>query len=275
MADPARQAGARCSRSARRRRQRSVRAIGTFTSDSGRLVDPARRRRSTADLDLEFMHDGHPGVANRSRPATSARRDLSDPDLAGRNRLQARRCSACCRTSTSASKEWIIPPIRPRGAGGQRRQAAVSASVRTARRMPRSWPPSSARRGAWCSPNGLNPRYSQASTPRLDGRVRARRGHAQHRWPTGGDPEFTAILDNYCWGNCRKEEQCLGALVHASYALRDLATGLPHAVRVRQGLACNNEFRAYSARWRPQDHPHPRLHPRVGDVRHRRCRTAR
>ena len=38
----------------------------------------------------------------------------------------------------------------------------------------------------------------------------------------GGDPDYTVILDNYCWGNTR-DPQCLGELVRATEALCALA----------------------------------------------------
>jgi phosphoribosylformylglycinamidine synthase len=88
--------------------------------------------------------------------------------------------------------------------------------------------------------NGLNPRYSRIDPAAmaecaLDEAMR-------NIVAVGGDPEFTAILDNYCWGNCRKEEQ-LGALVHASFALRDLALAY-HTPFVSGKDSLNNEFNA-------------------------------
>jgi phosphoribosylformylglycinamidine (FGAM) synthase-like enzyme len=58
---------------------------------------------------------------------------------------------------------------------------------------------------------------------------------------TGGDPEFTAVLDNYCWANTRKPEQ-LGALVRASFALSELALVL-RTPFVSGKDSLNNEFR--------------------------------
>ena len=57
----------------------------------------------------------------------------------------------------------------------------------------------------------------------------------------GGDPERTAILDNYCWGNCDKPDR-LGGLVRCSEAARDLAIayGTPF-ISGKDSL--NNEYR--------------------------------
>src|SRR5262249_59455933 len=57
----------------------------------------------------------------------------------------------------------------------------------------------------------------------------------------GGDPDRTAILDNFSWGNCDKEDR-LGALVLAAFACRDaaIAYGTPF-ISGKDSL--NNEYR--------------------------------
>lgn len=56
----------------------------------------------------------------------------------------------------------------------------------------------------------------------------------------GGDPNRTAILDNFCWGNC-EDPQTMGALVRACQACYDAATtyGTPF-ISGKDSL--NNEF---------------------------------
>src|SRR5690606_31948497 len=61
--------------------------------------------------------------------------------------------------------------------------------------------------------NGLNPRYSKIDPASmaecaLDEAMR-------NSVAAGGDPDYTVILDNYCWGNTR-DPQCLGELVRAT-----------------------------------------------------------
>jgi phosphoribosylformylglycinamidine synthase len=57
----------------------------------------------------------------------------------------------------------------------------------------------------------------------------------------GGDPNHTAILDNFCWGNAQKPDR-LGGLVRAAYGCLDaaLALGTPF-VSGKDSL--NNEFK--------------------------------
>jgi phosphoribosylformylglycinamidine synthase len=88
--------------------------------------------------------------------------------------------------------------------------------------------------------SGLNPRYSKIDPAAmaecaLDEALR-------NIVAVGGDPDRTAILDNYCWGNTDKPER-LGGLVRASLALCDVARayGTPF-VSGKDSL--NNEFRA-------------------------------
>ncbi|MEZ5965900.1 MAG: AIR synthase-related protein [Planctomycetota bacterium] len=86
---------------------------------------------------------------------------------------------------------------------------------------------------------GLNPRYSKIDPAAmaecaLDEAMR-------NLVAAGGDPENTAVLDNYCWGNTGREDQ-LGGLVRASFALRDLALVL-RTPFVSGKDSLNNEFR--------------------------------
>jgi phosphoribosylformylglycinamidine synthase len=64
----------------------------------------------------------------------------------------------------------------------------------------------------------------------------------------GGDPERTAVLDNYCWGNSEKPDR-LGGLVRATLALCDVARayGTPF-VSGKDSL--NNEYRRRTRRSR-------------------------
>ena len=57
----------------------------------------------------------------------------------------------------------------------------------------------------------------------------------------GGDPDHTAILDNFCWGNAQKPDR-LGGLVRAAYGCRDAAVafGTPF-ISGKDSL--NNEFK--------------------------------
>ncbi|MEE2888756.1 MAG: phosphoribosylformylglycinamidine synthase subunit PurL [Planctomycetota bacterium] len=205
--------------------------IGTF-NDTGRLVI---RYQGTvhADLDLAFMHDGIPAW---ERQATYTPAQLADPELAAETDCR-QALLAVLSDFNVASKEWIIRQydheVQANSAGkplvGVCEDGPADAAVLA--------PKLGSNRGVVLS-NGLIPRYSKIDPAAmaecaLDEAMR-------NLVAAGGDPEYTAILDNYCWGNCRKPEQ-LGGLVHASFALRDLALAY-HTPFVSGKDSLNNEF---------------------------------
>jgi phosphoribosylformylglycinamidine synthase len=208
-------------------------AIGTF-NDTGRLVIRYDGTQH-ADLDLSFMHDGIPEWERTARyvpPTVTPFTPGEDYDI---------RASLLAILSdfNVASKEWIIRQydheVQAGSAGkplvGVKEDGPADAAVIA--------PKLGSSRGVVLA-NGLNPRYSRIDPAAmaecaLDEAMR-------NIVAVGGDPEYTAILDNYCWGNCRKEEQ-LGGLVHASFALRDLALAY-HTPFVSGKDSLNNEFNA-------------------------------
>ncbi|MBM4063710.1 MAG: phosphoribosylformylglycinamidine synthase, partial [Planctomycetes bacterium] len=88
--------------------------------------------------------------------------------------------------------------------------------------------------------NGLVPRYSRIDPAAmaecaLDEALR-------NVVAAGGDPDYTAVLDNYCWGNTR-DPQAFGELVRATEALCALA--LAYRTPFVSGKdSLHNEFRA-------------------------------
>ena len=208
-------------------------AIGNFT-DSGRLrieYDGTVH----ADLDLAFMHEGIPEWERQARLVLP---ELHDPEFPPEIDL-AKALLGLLSDFNIASKEWIIRQydheVQAGSVGkplvGPHQDGPADAAVLA--------PKLGSQRGITLA-NGLNPRYS-----RIDPAAMAECALDEAMRNTvavGGDPEFTAILDNYCWGNCKKEEQ-LGALVHASFALRDLALAY-HTPFVSGKDSLNNEFNA-------------------------------
>ncbi|MHC4077238.1 MAG: phosphoribosylformylglycinamidine synthase subunit PurL [Planctomycetota bacterium] len=206
--------------------------IGAF-NDSGQLVikyDGVVR----GDLDLRFLHEGLPEF---TREATFKAPDLEDPELAPERDLRGALLAALADPNI-ASKEWIIRQydheVQAASARkplcGTKRDGPADAAVLA--------PKLDSRRGIVLA-NGLNPRYGRIDPAAmaecaLDEAMR-------NIVAAGGDPEYTAVLDNYCWGNTDRPEQ-LGALVRASFALRDLALAY-HTPFVSGKDSLNNEFR--------------------------------
>ena len=130
------------------------------------------------------------------------------------------------------------PPVRSRGAGRQRHQAAGRRRTTTARAMRRCVTPVL---GSWAGLAigcGINPRYGDLdpyamAAAAIDEAVR-------NVVAVGADPARIALLDNFCWGNTDRPE-VLGSLVRAAEACRDvaLAFGTPF-ISGKDSL--NNEF---------------------------------
>jgi phosphoribosylformylglycinamidine synthase len=186
------------------------------------------------ELDLHFLHEGLPVIERAARYVPPS---LGDPDVAEPRDLGAV-LLALLADPNVASKEWLIRQydheVQAAAAGkplcGVRADGPADAAVLA--------PKLGSRRGLVLA-CGLNPRYSKIDPAAmaecaLDEAMR-------NVVAAGGDPETTAVLDNYCWGNTSKEQQ-LGGLVRASEALAELAlTFRTPFVSGKDSL--NNEFR--------------------------------
>lgn len=207
--------------------------LGRFTGDQRLVVKFAGITH--ADLDLHFLHKGLPVRVQHASYQPPALREPNlppEPD-AGAALLAVMADYGVC------SKEWIIRQydheVQAGSAGkplcGVREDGPADAAVLA--------PKLGSRRGLVVG-NGLNPRYSRIDPAAmaecaLDEAMR-------NIVATGGDPDYTVILDNYCWGNTR-DPQALGELVRATEAVCDLA--LCYRTPFVSGKdSLHNEFRA-------------------------------
>ncbi|MBI5853428.1 MAG: phosphoribosylformylglycinamidine synthase subunit PurL [Planctomycetes bacterium] len=207
--------------------------LGTFC-DSGKLV---LRHGDVVhgELDLEFLHEGLPVFL---RKATWKPRALRDPTLAPETDFAGALLRVLADPNV-ASKEWIVRQydheVQAGSAGkpfvGRRADGPGDGSVVA--------PKLGSSRGFVVS-SGLNPRYS-----RIDPAAMAECAideAMRNVVACGGDPEFTAILDNYCWASCKRPES-LGELVRATRALCEVA--LHYKTPFVSGKdSLNNEFKA-------------------------------
>ena len=198
-----------------------VTAIGRFTG-AGRLVLSWQGRRA-GELDCHFLHEGRPRQRLRSRHVHPAPQPLAVtlPSATG----EAAAFEACLLDVLAApdvaSKEWIIrqydhevqggsvvkPLLGPgdgpadgtvvRGVLGRKRGIALGVGIR--HRLGR-----------------LDP-YQMAAGAIVEAIANV--------VACGADPARIALLDNFCWGDCRREES-LGTLVEACRACHDMAVAL-------------------------------------------------
>jgi phosphoribosylformylglycinamidine synthase subunit PurSL len=187
--------------------------IGTFTG-SGRLVLHYGGRQ-VCDIDMRFLHGGMPKVVRKAEwkapeltAFTRAPQEDYTKDLLG-----------VLAMPNVASKEWIVrqydhevqgatvikPLVGPSSSGPG--DAAVLA------------PLPAAREGVAVA-CGINPRYGDLdpywmAASAIDEALR-------NAVSVGADPDHTALLDNFSWGNTDKPDR-LGALVRAAEACYDFA----------------------------------------------------
>ena len=205
--------------------------IGRFT-DTERLV-LKYGEHEVADMTMAFLHDGRPPVIRKASykpaeetPLATPKKARFDDDL-----------KSILGSLNVCSKEWIIRQYDHEVQGG----SVVKPLVGVHRDGPSDAavvrPDLESNRGLVIS-CGMNPRlgdedpYWMAASA-IDEAVR-------NCVAVGADPARIAILDNFCWGNCEREET-LGTLVRAAIACQDVAMafGTPF-VSGKDSL--NNEF---------------------------------
>ncbi|GJM22545.1 MAG: phosphoribosylformylglycinamidine synthase subunit PurL [Planctomycetota bacterium] len=185
--------------------------IGTFTND--KRLRAHFHGEEVMNLSMEFLHDGLP---QQERQATRRVRDTRDPAplAAGTHGAMLKRILAA---PNVASKAWVvrqydhevqcgsvIKPFVGPGRDGPS-DGAVTAPVLGSRR-------------AFALGCGLAPWAGDVDPYRMA--LLAIDEALRNAVAVGGDPEQTAILDNFSWGNCEKPDN-LGDLVEACKACYD------------------------------------------------------
>lgn len=212
--------------------QAGATVLGKFTN-TRRLV-LRYQGEVVGDLDLHFLHKGVPKVV---RKAEFTPREEAEP-APPRDEELGSLLLQILQSPNVASKEWIVrrydhevqgtSVIKP-FVGIRRDGPSDAAAIAPVYGVPR---------GVALS-NGMNPRYGLLDPAAL---AESSIDEAMRNIVAiGGDPERTAILDNYCWGNCNKPDR-LGTLVRASEAARDLA--IAYETPFISGKdSLNNEYR--------------------------------
>lgn len=206
--------------------------IGRFPGD-GKL----RLRyngEQVGELDMSFLHDGIPKF-ERTATYTAAK---IEPLVLPEKKNYGEDLRKILSSGNVCSKEWIIRQYDHEVQGGSVVKPLTGASNDGPSDAAVVRPVLTHYRGIAVS-NGMNPRYSDLSP--YDMAANAIDEAIRNVVAVGGDPDRTALLDNFAWGSPENPEN-LGALVLAARACREIATayGAPF-ISGKDSL--NNEFR--------------------------------
>ena len=205
--------------------------IGEFTDT--RRLELFYQGEKVGELDMEFLHGGVPREHRKAvwkRPAHAEPAPQEKSDFGSDLKAILSAWNVC-------SKHWIVRQYDHEVQGtsvlkpfvGPHENGPGDAAVIT--------PVYGSTLGLAVA-NGINPKYSDIdpyamAACAIDEALR-------NIVAVGGDPARTAILDNFCWGNCEKPDR-LGGLVRAARACYDVAVayGTPF-VSGKDSL--NNEY---------------------------------
>ncbi|MFP4139140.1 MAG: phosphoribosylformylglycinamidine synthase subunit PurL [Phycisphaerae bacterium] len=210
--------------------------IGTYGTDDKKL----RLHYGDAivgELDMDFLHDGLPrptkdALIDRTPRATPVPPTREDYTTAVTDILAS---------ANVASKEWIIRQYDHEVQGGSVIKPLVGATEDGPGDAAVIRPVLSSQKAVVLS-CGMNPRLGDLDA--YHSALHAVDEALRNLVAVGGNLERTAILDNFCWGNCNKPDR-MGSFVQAAKACRDAALtyGTPF-VSGKDSL--NNEFRTDS-----------------------------
>ena len=189
--------------------------IGTFTND--KKLTLKYQGKQVGRLDMDFLHDGLPKY---SRKACWYSKNLSEPALEAKENYNDELLKILSSYNV-ASKEWVIRQYDHEVQGG----SVVKPLGGIANDGPNDAavirPKFNSDKGIAIG-CGLNPLYGDIdpywmALAGIDEAIR-------NVICVGARPDRIALLDNFCWADCKKE-QTLGSLVRAAQACFDGAVG--------------------------------------------------
>lgn len=187
--------------------------LGKF-EPTGRLV-LKYDGETVCDLSMDLLHNGRPPVV---REATYSPPEVKPLNLPTRESYEDDLLQILGSLNV-ASKEWIIRQYDHEVQGGSVVKPLVGLENDGPSDAAIVRPVLTSRRGIVVS-NGMNPCYGDhdpyhMAASAIDEAVR-------NCVAVGADPSRIAVLDNFCWGDCERNET-LGSLVRAAIACHDLS----------------------------------------------------
>jgi phosphoribosylformylglycinamidine synthase II len=189
--------------------------IGKFTNDKKLTLKYEGAR--VGQLDMEFLHDGLPKY---SRKASWQTKKLSEPAIENKDNFNDDLLKILS-TYNVASKEWVIRQYDHEVQGGSVVKPLGGITNDSPNDAAVVKPKYNSDKGIAIG-CGINPLYGDIDPywMALAGIDEAIRNIVC----VGARPDRIALLDNFCWADCKKEEN-MGSLVRASQACFDGAMG--------------------------------------------------
>ncbi len=210
--------------------------IGQYGTE-GRVLRLFYDGKLVGELDMEFLHHGLP---RPTKEAVWEKLDKPSPHPPARDNYNETLLKILAAPNV-ASKEWIIRQYDHEVLGGSVIKPLVGVTEDGPSDAAVIRPVLDSDKALVIS-CGMNPRLGvldpyQSALHAVDEALR-------NCIAVGGDLERTAILDNFCWGNCNKPDR-MGAFVQAAKGCRDAA--LAYATPFISGKdSLNNEFQTES-----------------------------
>ena len=186
------------------------------------------------EVEMEFLHHGYPRPTKR---AEWLEPDRASPAVARQDRYDEL-LLAILSAPNVASKEWIVRQYDHEVQGGSVIKPLVGAAEDSPGDAAVVRPVLDSKRALVIS-CGMNPRLGELDP--YQSALHAVDEALRNLVAVGGDLDHTALLDNFCWGNCNKPDR-MGALVQSAVACR--AAALTYGTPFISGKdSLNNEFR--------------------------------
>ena len=206
--------------------------IGHYGTE-GRALTLYYGEKLVGELEMEFLHHGLPKPTKEAFHEKVPTPSVAPEPKESYNDTLLKILAA----PNVASKEWIIRQYDHEVQGGSVIKPLVGAAEDAPGDAAVIRPVLSSRKALAIS-CGLNPKLGELDP--YHSALHAVDEALRNLVAVGGNLNRTALLDNFCWGNCNKPDR-MGALVHAAKACRDAALtyGTPF-VSGKDSL--NNEF---------------------------------
>jgi len=214
-------------------------ALRNGAHNAGETPAPRRTLRlfyagtPVGELDMNFLHNGLPRPTKHARWSPSHARTALPKQTPSLNQTLL----AVLSLPNVASKEWIVRQYDHEVQGGSAVKPLVGVGEDGPGDASVIRPVLGSRKGVVVS-CGMNPRLGDLDP--YNSALHAVDEALRNAVAVGGDLDRTAILDNFCWGNCNKPDR-MGALLLSAKACYDAAKayGVPF-ISGKDSL--NNEF---------------------------------